>query len=134
MLFNNHLNNFTKKRNWNTFREKQCHNPKVIKILQEHIYKLRKLYFFNQEIKIGYSCFTKSSAAKLMMLAKSNYMSILKRAFTVSIHQLNTCWGLSKMSIKDFDQQKQYEYHMTFVEFLEYICRVVYITHFSNTI
>ena len=38
------------------------------------------------------------------------------------------------MTIKDLNQQAHFKNHMVFVEFLEYVCRVVYIAHFSKTL
>ena len=37
-----------------------------------------------------------------------------------------TCWGLSKMTVKNVTKDYYVTQHMVFVEFLEFLCRLAY--------
>jgi len=43
-----------------------------------------------------------------------------------------SCWGLSKITVKDMDRDFDRSKHMVFVEFLEFLCRVAHVANFVD--
>ena len=49
-----------------------------------------------------------------------------KRTLLIDDKIAKTCYGLSKMTVKNLNKDFHRTKHMIFVEFLEFICRVAY--------
>ena len=54
----------------------------------------------------------------------------LSRNLIVSDFEVTTCWGLSKLVVKDMQTDFDRTSHMVFIEFLEFICRIAHICQF----
>jgi len=85
-------------------------------------------------MKDGRCCFVPKSALKIISRARDNFSIQLDSTFKITNKQQIICWGLSKMTIKDFTTQNWLKHHMVFVEFLEFLLRVVFIAKFSDSI
>ena len=57
----------------------------------------------------------------------------LSRNLIVSDFEVTTCWGLSKLVVKDMQTDFDRTAHMVFIEFLEFICRIAHICQFVET-
>ena len=56
----------------------------------------------------------------------------LGKILSIKESDLETCWGLSKITVKDMEKDFDRTKHMVFVEFLEFLCRVAHIAKFEN--
>ena len=56
----------------------------------------------------------------------------LGKMLVISDYQLMSCWGLSKITVKDMGNDFDRTQHMVFVEFLEFLCRVAHVAYFSD--
>lgn len=132
-VFKSLLRKFSRKRTWQEFRTYYVHRVQVSQILIDNMTILRRIYSNWSEIINNKRQFTQSRALQLikniMFVTKEHPM---ERPMLISNDAILASWGLSKLTVKDLQRDYERSYHMVFVEFLEFMCRIAHIAKFQD--
>ena len=88
---------------------------------------IRRLYCRYSNVHGGKAYFKIEDGVKICQLIMEHQKQTkTKRMIQISDKIAKTCWGLSKMTVKNIEKDHKRTKHMVFVEFLEFICRLAY--------
>ena len=94
---------------------------------------LRRIYSTYSVIVNNKRNFSLQASIELFHLAKLiSKKHPLGKQLQIKDREIATCWGLSKLTVKDLDRDYGRTQHMVFVEFLEFICRVAHVAEFVD--
>ena len=117
---------FVQKRTWQEFRL-IVQKKRTSQILIKEMAIIRRVYASWSEIVSNKRFFSISHALGLIELVREvTKKHPLGRVLVISDKDVSTCWGLSKITVKDMDRDFERTQHMVFVEFLEFLCRVAH--------
>ena len=125
------LAKFSGKRTWQEFRGAFVQKTKVTQILIDNMTILRRVYSNWSQIVNNKRLFSCQRALELLDLIRFvSKKHALNRPISITDETIRTCWGLSKLTVKDMKRDYGRTQHMVFVEFLEFLCRIAHVTEF----
>ena len=127
LLYDRNLQNFAERRNWSEFRDLYVHHPRVADILVDNMNYLRRIYISNGHLANGRAIFSAEDSLRICrQIMDQQAKKRKKRTLHIEDKIATTCYGLSKMTVKNISKDFSRTRHMVFVEFLEFICRIAY--------